>query len=171
MSQTVGRNPNLRLVGLAKGFIGTLEEGNNDGPIIRAIQKEVFGIADHQAYCVAWIQHLVRQVEKEFEIKSKLFFSGSVLQTYLNSLSLKVAAPEPGDLGFYKTSDTTGHAVVVRKPTSLDTFTSIEGNTSKGVAGSQREGDGFWGRNRTTRSVPGWQFLGFLRVFPKEGTT
>ena len=165
MSQTEGRNPNLRILGLAIGFIGIAEEGNNDGPVIRAIQKEIFGIADHQAYCVAWIQHLVKQVEKEFEIKSKLYCSGSVLQTYLNSLSLKVTVPMPGDLGFYKVTATTGHAVVVRKPSDAEHYTSVEGNTSKGKAGSQREGDGFYGRDRTTHSVPGWEFLGFLRAF------
>ncbi len=169
MPQNQGRNPNLRILGLSKGFVGIQEIGNNVGPEIEEIQKAIFGIADSQAYCMAFIHFIIGKVEKEFEIKSTIHVSGSVLQTWLNSMTLKVDVPEPGDVVLWQTGEWSGHAGIFRKHRSIEIFETIEANTSSGSQGSQREGDGIYPRVRTFRGGRKFELKGFLRVFPWKG--
>lgn len=67
-------------------------------------------------------------------------------------------APRRGDLCLWLNRDGTGHIGIVVKCNALAVW-SIEGNTSSGEAGSQRDGDGMFRRIRAR-----WTWKYFLRM-------
>lgn len=57
-----------------------------------------------------------------------------------------------------------GHTGVVITQTGNNTFTAIEGNTSSGTSGSQRDGDGVFKRKRSLGIGTKFPVEGFIRV-------
>ena len=63
---------------------------------------------------------------------------------------------EPGDLAIFdwsKATESTDHVGIIEANPKNGTLVCIEGNTSKGVAGSQQAGNGVWRRTRSTSLV------------------
>lgn len=137
--------------------------GNNHGPWVKKFLAEV-GLPEGYAWCDAFQSYY----EDEVYGKKLPIESASVLNTYdaAQKLGWTVAVPQRGDLVCYSWE---GHAPfgdhigLVVSATSLPGYwklTTVEGNTSSGVAGSQGDGDGVYLR---TRVVPKAS-VGFIRI-------
>lgn len=161
-------NPNLRLLFWAKQYLGVQEiGGENKGPEVEMFQKAVDGKAQGEPWCMAFCQFLVKKVEAEFHIKSDLFRSESVWQTWQKtSASLRKTTVEPGDLICWNRAGTElGHVGLYRRTSTLGVTETIEGNTNQ--AGS-REGDGVYPWFGNWQQRKGFLTLGVLRPFRFE---
>lgn len=69
------------------------------------------------------------------------------------------SSPAPGDLVFYDFPDSLRriqHVGLVEAVNADGTITTVEGNTTSGVSGSQDRGGGVWRRRRSTSAVKVW---------------
>ena len=158
------KNPNLRLVALAKMYIGVHEIGENGGPEVELFQRAVDGKASGEPWCCAFVQFLLKRAEEEFHLKSDLFRSESVWETWQKSpVTMRIQAPEPGDLMAWNIPGTErGHIGVYRRKLLGNLCETVEGNTNE--AGS-REGDGVYSKVRTMAGSKAFMVLGWLRPF------
>lgn len=158
-------NPNLRLLFYAKQYIGVQEiGGENKGPEVEEFQKAVDGKAQGEPYCMAFCQFLVKKVEAEFHIKSDVFRSESVWQTWQKTpVALRVQVPEPGDIQCWNIPGSEkGHAGIFRAKKLGGLCEVIEANTNDG---GSREGDGVYSKIRTLTGSQTFMVLGWLRAF------
>jgi uncharacterized protein (TIGR02594 family) len=157
---------NKRLIEVAKKYVGVKESGgDNKGPEVEKFQKAVDGKASGEAWCMCFVQYCIKEVEKEKNIKSKVFSSEHVMTVWNNTpKELRLTKPEVGSIMIWSFVGTaSGHAGFVTKvgPTRVDT---IEGNTGDGK-GIVREGDGVYERNRSHTGDAKMKVMGWLKVF------
>lgn len=159
---------NLRLVEVARSFIGTKEVGNNGGEIVQRFQKAVDGKALGESWCMCFVQFCIKAVEQELGIKSPIYRSEHCLQVWNNSpLAMRRMTPSPGRVMILQRRMTiAGHAGVVTGllPPPSRTFLTVEGNTNSGK-GIEREGDGVWEKRRVPEGNNLFLVVGFLQVF------
>lgn len=160
--------PSKKLVEIAKKYIGTKEEGgDNKGKQIEEFQKAVDGKAQGEAWCMAFVQFCIKEVEKLSGglIKSEIFKSEHCMTVWNNTpKEQRLTTPEVGCLILWQFAGTSnGHVGIVTNvgPTRVDT---IEGNTGDGQ-GVVREGDGVYARNRSKTGDAKMKVVGFLKVF------
>lgn len=162
------RDPNLRLVEIAKSFVGTQEQGVNAGPVVQQFQKAVDGKALGEAWCMCFVQFCIKQVEKEFGIKSMIYKSEHCLTVWNSTLAgVRRMVPEPGRIMIMqRRQKAAGHAGIVselRSPPAQEFYT-IEGNTTSGK-GIEREGDGVFEKRRLPDGNNLFIIRGFLQAF------
>ena len=156
----------MSLVEFARQFIGTKEEGgDNKGSLVELFQKALDGKAAGEAWCMAFVQYCVLEVERLTKTKSKIFKSEHCLTVWNKSpKELRLEKPEVGCLVIWQYGDTiNGHVGIVTK-VNKNTIETIEGNTGTG-AGVVREGDGVYARKRSKFGSDKMQIKGYLKVF------
>lgn len=155
--------------------------GKNDHPDIDKFLKYL-GLPKGLSWCAAYVLFAYKEAADELGIKQPLPRYGRVamLKKACQQNPLKyrwITADEvrfgsvrlqPGDMpmwahGTIRDGDFNGHIGMGLQQLSFVRFQDIEGNTSSGDSGSQREGNGVFIRTRTI--APGtFRILGFCRV-------
>jgi uncharacterized protein (TIGR02594 family) len=162
---TPTNNINSLLVTEAKKYEGVHEVGgNNMGPDVQKFQKAVDGVAEGEAWCMAFVQYCIKQVEAAQGIKSAIFRSEHCLTTWQKSpISMRLAKPEAGCVVIWQHGTTSnGHTGFVMGTDASGNLLTIEGNTN--LAGSS-EGDGVYAKTRDKVSDGDMKVVGFLKVF------
>jgi len=151
----------------ARAYVGTLEHGKNRGPEVERFLASV-GLAPGNPWCAAFVSYCLAVAEPSPvwpETRSGLatrFISRYSIKA--SHVLLGIRTPEPGDLVVFKRGTTIfGHIGIVRSWSGRCGVT-IEGNTSAGVRGSQREGDGVYVRDRCIRPGDYFRIVSFPRV-------
>lgn len=130
--------------------------GNNRGAWVEAFLKSV-GLGSGYAWCAAAV-NFASLVAQSPCPKRPDFNPAAVIgwRRWLVSRDALTTSPKRGDIALHQTSATQGHiGVVVRVVGPL--VYSIEGNTSAGEEGSQRDGGGLYRRVRT-KAFWSWGF-------------
>lgn len=166
----------------ANKFVGTQEvpKDSNRGLVIDDIQK-VFGYKG-VSYCALFAQYCYKRACTALNIPFP--FSGTASSQTLYQEALKKNWIETdfkklqrGDIVIWqKWKMWQGHVGIVERVfTELETFHSIEGNTSSGDVGSQSNGDGIYRRVRYMKkidlAVDSFWLKGFIsirKVFPND---
>lgn len=145
----------MNLVDIACGFVG-VKAGD---PRVKLFQKEAGG----PSYCMGFVQYCVKQTG----LKSALYPSGSALTVWDRTLP-HLHQPAAGLVAIWEWGSTwKGHCGIVTA-VGVDTFTTVEANTSPGP-GIAREGDGVYLKTRHTHPVPGtMRLLGFIQPLVPE---
>lgn len=157
------------LIAEARKWVGVRETGWNKGKEVEMFQKFVDGKAQGEAYCMAFVQYCVGQVERETLRKSWLFKSEHCLTTWTKTpLKARLKEPEPGSIVIWQyytvkgVATGSGHTGIVTQIKNDISFLTIEGNTGSG-AEIIREGDGVWERERRIAKLGRFRLMGFLR--------
>jgi len=150
---------------IAKGFIGTKEEGNNGGYWVRRFQQSTKSPKGAQ-WCASFVNFCLDSAG----VKG-LPFTGSGLARHFATRNKTIKATKviaenmqlpPGTIIVWRRGTTPfGHAGIV------DTWqgkkgTTVEGNTSSGKQGSQHDGDGVWARTRTINPTSYFRITDFV---------
>lgn len=150
---------------IAKGFIGTKEVGNNGGYWVRRFQASTKSPKGAQ-WCASFVNFCLDSAG----VKG-LPFTGSGLARHFATRNKTIKATEvlskglelpPGTIIVWRRGTTPfGHAGIV------DTWkgksgTTVEGNTSSGLRGSQHDGDGVWSRKRTINPTHYFRITDFV---------
>jgi hypothetical protein len=151
---------------LAKFYEGVHEAGgNNRGPMVEAFQRAVDGRAIGEAWCMAFVQFCVREVERAHGLTSRIRRSEGCLDVWEKTpVELRLEKPEPGCLVIWQHGKSwQGHVGIVQS-VGVGVIDTTEGNTGP-VVGVQREGDGVYARRRSKIGEGEMRVKGFLRVF------
>ena len=165
------------LVDEADKWVGVREKGFNKGPEVEAFQKAVDGKASGEAWCMAFVQFCIEEIEKRFGVKSEVFKSEHCMTVWNKSPKhLRLEYPEEGAIVIWQhytkfgKSTGSGHTGIIRNVVGKDfkTFETIEGNTGPGFNPGEivREGDGVYNRIRRSTRVGTMRVMGYLRPFP-----
>lgn len=147
----------------AQGLVGMTEQGENDGPTIRAMLAQV-GINEPASWCMAAVQFLYRGAAEKHGIEDPVKPDTAHCLTLWQATPKEKRFPakdaQPGDIFIMSFGGGRGHTGIVkandRNRSRLETY---EGNTNN--AGS-REGDGFFLKEgRTAR--PYGSIIGVIR--------
>ena len=156
-------NPRTELMLTAKKYVGVHEEGgDNKGLMVERFQKAVDGVASGEAWCCAFLQFCIKEVEAKLNIKSPIFKSESVWEMYHQSnASCRVSHGIQGFVICWSVPPGTkkGHTGIIIDTTPDNRFLTIEGNTNE--AGS-REVDGVYQKSRSLTGSDTFKVLGFL---------
>jgi hypothetical protein len=159
----------------------TEQGGENKGQIVEMFQKAVDGKAWGEPWCMSFVQFCLDQVDKTARaltfdsrnyaiasLDSHVLYKTEHCATCWNKTN-KVArreSPSPGDVVIWKSRfGSNGHTGIVVNVFSDGSFETIEGNTSPGITGSQRDGDGVFLKKRSG-GIGSLKLLGFLNPWP-----
>lgn len=158
--------------------------GHNDGPEIKR-WLGYFGLPEGNPYCAAFvIGGCYKEASDNLGIQQPLPKMAKVSALYKatkkNPYKYKVIPAVRIKQGIEKLTladviiwshnklpgndNWNGHTGIVLIQLNTNYFTSIEGNTSSGEAGSQRDGDGVFKRNRSLGIGTKFPVEGFIRV-------
>jgi len=170
----------LRLsVGLAKMFVGIIEEGgNNNGQMVEQFQKAVDGYAGSLPWCMSFCQYIAKQTDmianftddKMGKCKFKLYPTEHVMTCWRSSSpKYVVKCPKVGHWVVWNHLDrhgkptNAGHVEIISKVLGPRYVSVIGGNTGgPSTRGVIREGDGVWEKYRTLRDQGPMKFVGLL---------
>lgn len=161
-------NPYEAVIQCALSWVGTTEAtGHNDGPEVEMFQQAVDGVAQGEAWCMAFSMFCIGQAEQSCGVVSSIFRAEHCLTVWNNSQHLAVATPYPGCIAIWQHGNTTsGHTGII---TGVDEaggyFTTVEGNTSGGGEGIEREGEGVYEKSRNFYGSGSMKLVGFLDPF------
>ena len=171
------------LIHEAKRWVGITEQGgNNRGQLVTLFQRAAGGLANGEPWCMAFTQFCIQAVDNlaaDYESstqKSVLFKGEHCLTVWNKSQALKIDAPKPGSLCIWQHGQTaSGHVGIIVDINADGSIMTVEGNTSSGEVGNQREGDGVWLKRRRLDLSPvasakgdpcgSLRVKGFLRVW------
>lgn len=155
---------------------------NNDAPEIDKFLTYL-GLPKHLPWCSAYVVYVCKEAADSLQIKNPIFRTGKVSSLWEfsqeNELRYKTFDSEEvlsGEIkltksdipiwasGLIKNNDFSGHTGLVRYQINKDKFATIEGNTTPGDKGNQREGGGVYERERKLAIGSKFQVLGFIRV-------
>jgi hypothetical protein len=121
--------------------------GNNRGKWVEAILESV-GLGEGYPWCAAAL-NFASVVAVAPRPERPDYNPAAVLgwRKWAEALGKLTTSPKRGSVAMHKTTESTGHIGVVVKVLGLWVY-SIEGNTSSGESGSQRDGDGLYRRVR-----------------------
>lgn len=164
-----GNSPrSLAHIDTAQSYVGTTERGgNNNGPEVRAFLRSV-GLGPGYPWCAAFVSYCLTAAGVEYPTKrtagARAFISDrSVTAT---DVLYGRATVKPGWLVIWRRGNSwAGHIGIVTTWGKASGAT-IEGNTSSGRSGSQRDGDGVWSR---TRSIQPGNYFRITHFEPVEG--
>lgn len=149
----------------ATKWIGVHETGgNNKGKEIEAFQKAVDGQASGEAWCMAFVQYCIKQVEAAQGTKSSIFRTEHCLTCWQKSpTSIRLSNPEIGSVVIWQHgTSTSGHTGFFKGFDKDGNMLTIEGNTNS--EGSS-EGDGVYAKVRNRKADGTLNVVGFLKVF------
>lgn len=134
---------------VARSQIGTVEQADGSNPYGRA-----YGM-DRQAWCAMFVWWVFQQAGAGALIPKAAYTP--TLAGWYQQRGQASRTPRPGSLVFYDWPgdgvDRISHVGLVEAVNPDGTITTIEGNTTSGVAGNQRMGGGVWRRRRSTSAV------------------
>ncbi|WP_103021455.1 CHAP domain-containing protein [Salinibacter altiplanensis] len=147
------------VVDVALQEVGVTETppGTNEGPRIEAYMEAV-GLPDGYPWCAGAVRWMMDQAETDRPTVRSAGATDYVTGASIEATDvLRGAEPVPaGALAIWRRGDTwKGHIGVVQR-WRKQCGRTVEGNTSPGEAGPQRDGDGVWNRRRCIR--PGSYF-------------
>jgi hypothetical protein len=155
----------LKVLTIAKGFIGTKEVGNNGGYWVRRFQACTKSPKGAQ-WCASFVNFCLDSAG----VKG-LPFTGSGLARHFATRNKTIKATEvlskgmelpPGTIIVWRRGTTPfGHAGIVDKWKGKQ-GTTVEGNTSSGLKGSQHDGDGVWARTRVINPTNYFRITDFV---------
>lgn len=153
------------LIAEAKKWVGVHEiGGNNRGSQVEIFQKAVDGKASGEAWCMAFVQFCIKQVEQSQGIKSSIIKSEHCMTTWRGSEKSRCPA-QPGSVIIWRHGTTdNGHTGIVVSVNADGSINTIEGNTSDGT-GVNRDGDGVYSRKRNAVKEGDMIVQGFLKPF------
>lgn len=138
------------------------EQSRNRGEIVDAAVRETgYDPADRLAWCAIWqaaCAILAGYKPKELPPASQ-YAAVRYWVSWAKDRGIAASQPQRGDLCYWLNSNQTGHIGQVVRVLPLGFLLTLEGNTSSGEEGNQREGDGAYRRMRR-RST--WH--GFIRL-------
>jgi len=156
--------PHLRI---AQGFVGVKEVGSNRGYWIDRWNKGS-GVAYGSPYCASYGRFCLDSSGAATpKIRSPL---ATAWLRNKGTISAKdvfygMAAVPSGSCVIWRNGETiSGHFAFLVKWINKRTFTTIEANTSSGVKGSQRDGNGVYNRTRTLSPFAYFRVVGFVPV-------
>lgn len=163
----------------ALGQIGTVERGeSNRGPEVAGYLRSV-GIATPAPWCAAFVRWALDRGGADVRRADGTSVRTGVATAWLQGRGAIAARdverglvrPPRGSVVVWRNgSGWTGHAGV------LDWWDrrcgeTVEGNTSSGRAGSQRDGDGVWARTRCVSPGTYFRIVGFVPVVRRAAST
>lgn len=152
-----------RALAVFKTYLGIREAtGNNDGPLVEKILASV-GLPKGYAYCMATIYYVYKVASEQLGVKNPIVQTAGALDFYNRMpASTKVKVPRSGDIGIMDFGGGKGHAFMIRANIGNGRVTTYEGNTSPQLVSAKldRDGGGFWERNRSITSIN----KGFIRI-------
>ena len=157
------------LITVAEQYIGIKEVGNNAGPEVEKFQMAVDGKANHESWCMAFVQFCIMELEHKICRRSNIFHAEHCLTVWNKSPhELRRAAPEPGYIVIWQHGNTTnGHTGIVSRVIDAETFETIEGNTSDSNS-VERNGDGVYRKVRHLHPTGEMKVVGFLVPFEEN---
>ncbi len=154
-----------KVLEIAKGFIGTKEVGNNGGYWVTRFQRSTRSPKGAQ-WCASFVNFCLDSAG----VKG-LPFTGSGLARHFATRNKTIKATEviaknmelpPGTIIVWRRGTTPfGHAGIVDKWKGKK-GTTVEGNTSSGLQGSQHDGDGVWARSRVINPTNYFRITDFV---------
>jgi hypothetical protein len=173
------------VVGIAVGYVGTVEEGANRGAAVERFQRAV-GIPPGSAWCAAFVGSVLDEAERRSGRHLMPTVRSGVAVRYLGRGSIRardvlrgVARPPVGSLVVWRRGGTwRGHiGFVLRDDNAAVRGTAwylrcgytIEGNTRAGSGGSQTDGDGVWERLRCIQPGAYFRIVAFTPVRYSDG--
>lgn len=173
-------------VGIAAGYVGTVEKGGaNRGPEVEAFQRAV-GIPPGSAWCAAFVGFVLSEAERQSGRRLVPAVRSGVATAYLGRESVRardvlrgVERPQVGSLVIWRRGATwRGHVGFVLRDDNAEVRgpawylrcgRTIEGNTSSGSVGSQADGDGVWERVRCIQPGSYFRIVAFTPVRYGDG--
>jgi len=163
--QPLSASHSLNVLTIAKGFIGTREVGNNGGYWVERFQRCTKSPKGAQ-WCASFVNFCLDSAG----VKG-LPFTGSGLARHFATRNKTIKATEviakdmqlpPGTIIVWRRGTTPfGHAGIVNTWKGRK-GTTVEGNTSSGLKGSQHDGDGVWGRSRVINPTNYFRITDFV---------
>lgn len=136
---------------IARQYVGITERGgNNRGPEVKKFLASV-GLNQGYAWCAAFTSFCLTEADVEYPTKRSAGARNFISNRSVRAVDVMrgKAKVEPGWLLIWgKGNSWSGHIGFVTSWGKVSGKT-IEGNTSSGRAGSQRDGDGVYTRNRS----------------------
>ena len=173
------------VVGIAVGYVGTVEEGANRGAAVERFQRAV-GIPPGSAWCAAFVGFVLDEAERRSGRRVVPAVRSGVAVRYLGRESIRardvlrgVARPPVGSLVVWRRGGTwRGHIGFVLRDDNaavrgsawyLRCGYTVEGNTRAGSGGSQADGDGVWERIRCIQPGAYFRIVAFTPVRYSDG--
>lgn len=159
----------LSLIEHAKKYERLHESGgNNRGPYIDVWLKAI-GVPLGSSWCMAFVQAMIKEVEKESGVKSRIHRSAGCLDVWNNSpKDMRDANPQPGDIIIWRHGQTyQGHTGIVIKRIDTHSVQTIEGNTGPVNTHVDPNGDGVYVKTRLLAGQGDMKVMGFIRPFDK----
>ncbi|HEX2868734.1 MAG TPA: CHAP domain-containing protein [Ignavibacteriales bacterium] len=151
---------------IAQSFVGVKEKtGHNDGPEVEMFLKSV-GLGKGYAWCAAFVSYCLDKARVEFpKIRSAIARSFETKESIkaIDVLLGKKKVKDGSIVVWRKGSGLQGHTAFVTH-WDRDKGETIEGNTSSGASGSQRDGDGVYKRKRKIEPANYFRITSFLEV-------
>lgn len=150
------------VVTTAESYIGTTEHGRNRGEQVEQFLASV-GLGGGYSWCAAFVRYVLDEANATYpDVRS------AVATRYITRRSIEAKhvakgyrAVPPGWLAIWRKHSTwRGHIGIVVRWDGNNGVT-IEGNTSNGDYGSQRDGDGVWQRNRSITNYRAFRIVAF----------
>jgi hypothetical protein len=160
----------MKIVEIAKSYLGKKEKPNNSGFVDPEMERELREVGWVPGWCACILEVIVWKTYPEKKESIRGLFVPSAVNTYRNLLRVGYKSslvPTVGSLVFWQrikegVKQWQGHCGVVVEVISGTEFISVEGNTNE--SGS-REGDGFYQKRRTVKVVEnGLQVIGFIEI-------
>lgn len=148
-------------------YVGTQELGNNAGPEVARFLRSV-GLGTGNPYCAAFVSFCLSEAEPSptwptiRTARAQAFITAQSLRA--SQVLVGTKRPKPGDIVIWKKGNTVyGHAGLVVEWQGA-CGTTVEANTSSGVYGNQRDGDGVWIRKRCIEPANAFRIVSFTPV-------
>lgn len=159
------------MVEAAKVCVGIREKtNNNDGPMVELIQKTI-GNADHESWCMSFVQTCAAYAALKCGVPTKLFESEHCLTVFSNTDQAQrvKSIPLAGAVVIYQHGNTSsGHTGIVLSSDG-QTFHAIEGNTTAGSNNPngpvERNGGGVYYTTRSSSGTGDMRIRGYLKPF------
>jgi len=141
----------VRHVEIAKLFVGHTEVKSNRSALIDTVNKHVKNPLG-SPYCAAFVYWILDKASVKYDTKKSGLARSLVSKKYTfssNSVLLGINEIKKGDILIWKKGETIfGHTGFAERDWNGKKGYTIEANTSKGIKGSQSNGDGIYKRYR-----------------------
>lgn len=144
-----GKPTGHRVIDTALRYVGPIEKGNNDGPAVRKFLRHV-GLPPGNPWCAAFVSYCLDAANAKLPTIRTALATGFLRGKYISAKKVYMgfATVPRGSIFVMRYGDTwKGHTGLVISSKGSELWT-IEGNTSSGRKGSQRDGNGAWIRQR-----------------------
>ena len=151
---------------IAESYVGVVEKtGKNDGAVIEYIIKKGGGHKGNP-YCAFFVTHCIDSAKVKYPKVRTGLASNFILKRSIKAQDVLLGKYQPsyGDIVVWRRGNTIyGHVGFIRYWNG-DVGHTIEANTSKGVRGSQSDGNGIWRRTRKIEPLNYFRITHFTPV-------